>query len=334
MPIPQDPLQRWWVEVSGDNPGTVEEFRQCLLAILAFGPSQEPALVGTAFVIASGEGFALALTARHVLPAGVQASQRPAPRQAASAIFVPPSWVQPSLDKRRLRALWMTAARGTEALNLVNLSYNDSLDISSFLVVPQHESHAFQPAIIPMDTTIPAVGDIVHMVSNDRLDVTETRAPSDHLGTGHELSIFRHVSIRRGVVTGVYLEGLRQYTWPCFTTSIPARPGMSGGFVYVPRDGKTVAACGVVSADISEPAAHESLTVRGESVIACIWPSLCLTVPTEMGQGVINAPHMTVYEMMKAGRLAMPIGGLDHIEIAPRSPDGFVIGYKQSAAKK
>lgn len=69
MSLPNDPLGRWWLEaVPEENPTVTDEFRQCLLALLAFGPSREPSLAGTGFVIAHGDGFALAVTAKHVLP--------------------------------------------------------------------------------------------------------------------------------------------------------------------------------------------------------------------------------------------------------------------------
>lgn len=99
---------------------------------------------------------------------------------------------------------------------------------------------------------------------------------------------------------------------------------MSGGFAFVPRDQQTVAACGVVSADLSDPAAHSSFTICGESVIACTWPALCLSVPMMMGGGVKDPPMVTLREMMKLGRIATAVGGIEHIEIIPTA-DGFQV---------
>jgi len=324
MPLPNDPLSRWWAEAAEQNPTVADGFRQCLLALLAFGPSREPSLVGSAFVIGHGDGCALALTARHVLPAGVYSSQHPSARHAASALFVPASSSKPSLDPNKLKALWM-GPRTAEALNLAHVSYNDSLDISSFLVVPQEGREPFRPAMIPLDTTVPAVGDVVHMVSNDQLDVEETRPPIDYDGKGHEIKIERRVSIRVGVVTGVYQAGYRQFRWPCFTTSIPARPGMSGGFVFVPRDQQIIAACGVVSADLSDPVAHSSFMACGESVIASTWSSLCLSVPVVMSRGITDPPTTTLLEAMRVGRLGTAIGGIHDIAIVPTEEGGVQI---------
>ena len=309
-----DPLgRRWWAELGQQNHAAVDDFSQCLLALLAFGPSREPSLVGSGFVIGYDDGFALALTARHVLPAGVHRSQRPALRHAGSALFVPPNWSQPSLDPNKLKAVWM-CSRSTQMLNLVHLNYNDALDISAFLVVPQQGQSSFRPAAISLDTQVPAVGEVVSMVSNGGLRVTESQPPTGPDGKGQRIAIERSVSIRQGVVTGVYPQGHRQYRWPCFTTSIPAQPGMSGGFVFIPRHGETIAACGVVSADVSELEAHTNFMMCGESIVASIWPALVLTSPTMMGGGIETPPTATLYHMMRDGALGMAIGGIEHIE--------------------
>lgn len=324
MPLPDDPLNRWWVEANPeDNPREADGFRQCLLTLLAFGPNKEPYVVGTGFIIAYGEGFTLSLTAAHVLPAGVHGFQRPMARHAASSLFVPRKWSEPSLDPKKLKVLW-AGPTTAEALNVAHVTYNDSLDISCLLVVPQESQQHFVPAMIPLDTTVPAAGDIVLIVSNDALNVDETRPPDDKDGRGQQLTIARRVSIRRGVVTGVFPGGYRQFRWPCFTTSIPIRPGMSGGFVFIPREGETIAACGVVSADLSNASAHESFLTCGESVIASTWPALCLIVPMSMGGGTTDHSSATLQEMMKLGRMQTAIGGIDHIEIL-RKDDGFVV---------
>lgn len=324
MPLPDDPLGRWWVAANPeDNPRETDGFRQCLLAIMAFGPSKEPYIAGSGFVIAYGQGFALALTAAHVLPAGAHGFQNPTPRYAASSLFIPKSWSEPSLDPKRLKILWAGPATA-EAVNVAFVSYNDSLDISSFLVVPQEDSQQFRPAMIPLDTSVPGIGDVVHMVSNDQLHVQETRPPLNLAGKDQEIQVGRRVSVRMGVVTGVFPGGYRQFRWPCFTISIPTRPGMSGGFVFIPRDQQTIAACGVVSADLSDPAAHESFAICGESVIACTWPALCLSVPMMMGGGVADPPTATLHDMMRLGRLSMATGGIDDIEIVPTA-DGFQV---------
>jgi hypothetical protein len=324
MAIPDDPLNRWWVEANPeDNPAATDGFRQCLLIILAFGPDKEPSIAGTGFIIGYGQGFALALTAAHVLPAGVHGFQRPMQRHAGSSLFVPRSWSEPSLDPKKLKVLWAGPA-AAEAVNVAHVNYNDAMDISTFLVVPQDASQKFEPAYIPIDTSVPNVGDVIHILSNGALKVEETRAPKDRDGSGQALTFERRVSLRRGVVTGVYPRGYRQFSWPCFTTSIPVPAGMSGGLAFIPRDGETIAACGVVSADPSPESAHTTFLECGESVIASTWPALCLTVPMSMGGGTADHPTATLQEMMRLGRLPMAVGGVDHIDIVTNG-DGFLL---------
>ena len=90
------------------------------------------------------------------------------------------------------------------------------------------------------------------------------------------------------------------------------KPGMSGGFVYLPRDGITIAACGIVCADNSLFEARTDQLLCGESVIACAWPALCLNVPKFADAG---SPLRTLYEMMRAGDMPTAVGSIDRIQV-------------------
>jgi hypothetical protein len=67
MPLPDDTLGRWWIELAGTNPNLVDDFRSCLVAFVAFDRGTKPGLAGTGFIIGTGENIALAITAKHVL---------------------------------------------------------------------------------------------------------------------------------------------------------------------------------------------------------------------------------------------------------------------------
>ena len=194
-----------------------------------------------------------------------------------------------------------------------HLSYHNSLDIACCILGPQ-ESYAtqFKPISIPLDTARPSVGDIVHMVSQGEIEISEDLPPTDFTGIGQKLTIHRRVSIRIGTVTAIYPQGFRQYPWQCFTTSIPAEPGMSGGFVYLPREGMPIAACGIVCADNSTLEARTDYSLCGESVIACAWVALSLPVPQNLAN---DSPMRTLLDMMRAGDMAHAVGGIDHIQI-------------------
>jgi hypothetical protein len=148
------------------------------------------------------------------------------------------------------------------------------------------------------------------MVSQSHLSISDREDPTGPKGSGQKFSIDRNVAVRRGVVTGVYPNGYRQYKWQCFTTSIPAEPGMSGGFVYVPRDGEAVTACGIVCADNSSDDAKSSFLNCGESVVACSWTALALHIPSQMAN---DAPQITLLEGLRTGVIKPMTETLDHI---------------------
>ena len=330
MPIPNDPMKRHWVDISSVNPKHVEELRPCLVSFLAFDYGQVPDLAGTGFVIGTFNfapnkkiaDIALVITAKHVLTEGVLKIQRPVPRHAPSALFIPASSKAPLLQEEKLRALWMGAESG-DMLYARHLSYQDSSDIACCLLTPQEEyATQFAPVQIPLDTTRPSVGDVVHMVSQGGMQITDRLPPTGVKGVGQRFTAHRRVSIRIGTVTAVYPQGFHQFPWQCFTTSIPVEAGMSGGFVYLPRDGKQIAACGIVCADKSTPEALTNFSLCGESVIACAWVALALKVPEYYEN---NAPMRTLLEMMKMGAMAPAVGGIDHIEIIDRDDGGFTI---------
>lgn len=327
MPIPSDPLQRWWVEVGPENPQRVEELRPSLLAFLAFGPGREASLAGSGFIIAGSPEFALAITAKHVLTEGVGRTQKPWSQQAPSALFVNSSAPALTLDPQKVKLVWM-GSQHADMLNVGHVGYNDGLDAACCIVTPQEGAAlSFQPTAIPIDTEVPVVGEVIHMVSLDGMTVDEQMPPTDASGKGQTISMTRRVSIRIGVVTGVYPTGLRHYRWPCFTTSIPAEPGMSGGFVALPREGKTIAACGIVCADSSPDEARTSFLHCGESIIACTWPALALRVPDSM-PSTPATPTLTLYELMRSGRVDKAIGGIDQIEITELDNGDCSIGIR------
>lgn len=320
--IPNDPENRYWLDVSIANPKLVDEFRPCLVGLLAFNYGQVPDLAGTGFVIGANTGLAIVITAKHVLTEGVLNIQRPVPMHAPSALFVPASSKAPLLNEEKLRAIWM-GSESADMLYARHLSYHDSLDIACCLLAPQEEyATQFKPITIPLDTTRPSVGDVVHMVSQGGMEILDRLPPTGVKGIGQRFTVHRRVSIRIGTVTAIYPQGFRQYPWQGFTTSIPVEPGMSGGFVYLPREGMPVSACGIVCADNSSPNAYTDFSVCGESVIACAWTALSLPVPQYYAS---DAPMSTLLDMMKTGAMPPAVGGIDHIRIIDRgNGDGAI----------
>lgn len=325
MPIPGDTLKREWVDASNNNSEFVEKYRPCLIAFLAFDHGHFPSITGSGFIVGHSEDMAIALTAKHVLTEGVLRIQRPNSRHVPSAFFVPPSATTPSIEESKLRACWM----GSESADLLftrHIAYNDNLDIACAIFEPQDfYKTAFKPASILLDANEPSVGDIIHMVSLDGLEISDYSPPTDISGAGFTFSIGRRVSIRVGTVTGVYPQGYRQYKWPCFTTSIPADSGMSGGMVYVARDSGPISVCGIVSADNSSEEARLNNNLCGESVIASAWPALCLQVPKVID---VNPPMQTIYDMMKLNHMPAAIGIENIFHVDRGNGEGTIINRK------
>ncbi|WP_127997174.1 trypsin-like peptidase domain-containing protein [Piscinibacter defluvii] len=303
-----DPERRAWIEVSGANPDEVERLKPTLVAFLAFNRERTPRLAGTGFVIAGDPGLALVVTAKHVLAEGVSQFQGLGRTSAPSAIFVPDR-PNLSLSPEHLKAVWVDG-RSAGLLNIHCASYNASTDLAVCAIGPQeHKPPPFDPRAIPFHTALPRVGDPAQMVSIDEMSVAESEPPADRTGHGQVLMLSRRLSVRVGVVTGLFPHGLRQYRWPCFTTSIPAEPGMSGGYVCIPKPGSTVAACGVVCADASTDEARINQSLAGESIIGCTWPALGLPLPEHIGRPETR----TLLEMAMNGDIPMPVGGVQHI---------------------
>lgn len=324
--LPDDPHNRYWIELAGVNQHLVDQFRPALVTFVGFDKDktisssdsiQRSNMVGTGFIIGASteQGMGLALTAKHVLE-GVHSVQTPRQRYSPStpSFLVPSKYTQPTLDPKQLKVLWM----GTENAGFMNATwatYNESTDLAGCVIIPQAEDpHSFNPPVIPMDTSTPSVGDIVHLVSIDDMNAKEVAPPEDRSGKGQALKLYRRMSIRRGTVTGVYPAGYGRYKWPCFTTTIPITGGMSGGFAFIPRDGETISACGVISADLEPHETKTDQTKCGISVIASTWPALALKVPEQV-PAPEDAPTLSLLEMARQGRIPMPTGGIDKFRI-------------------
>lgn len=312
MTIPNDPENRFWIELSGNNQELVSRLRGALVGFLGFDHSRVPNLAGTGFVIAGDNNLAIVLSAKHVLVDGMLNIQKPVPAYAPSAIFVPERSKRPTLNEEIYRAFWMDSD-SADAVYIRHLSYHDNQDIACCIIEPQDAyKSSFKPITVPLDTYRPNIGEIVHMVSQNGMGISNWNPPTGVKGIGQKFTINRTVSIRRGVVTGVYPNGFRQYPWQCFTTSIPAEPGMSGGFVYIPRDNEPISACGIVCADNSPEDTRTDYLKCGESVVACAWVTLSLKLPAYYSN---DAPMTTLLALMKSGDIQPAVGGLDGIEM-------------------
>lgn len=298
-----DPSGREWVELSGMNASLVSQLRPVLVSLWgAKGESGQ--LAGSGFLIACSPGLGVVLTAKHVLDMVVDI-QQPRKRHAQSALaeFLPATRSQPNVGGGNLTALWATD-QYMLPLEVPFVSYNAVSDLAACLVVSKtEEATRFVAPSVPLETIPVRVGDIVHTASWNSMRQTPTS-----VGEVAGYEVYREMSLRRGTVTGIYPQGFRQYRWPCFTTSIPVEPGMSGGLVYLPRDGGPIGACGVICADNSSGEARHDQSVAGESVIGMSWMALGLQLPVTMSN---DSPMRSIQQMMKDGDIPPAVGGSD-----------------------
>jgi Trypsin-like peptidase domain len=327
MTVPNDPLNRCWVEVSDANPTLVAALRPTLVSFMTDDHTRRPGIAGTGFIVAATNELAMVFTAKHVLSEGVLGIQKPYRNHSTPSLFEPASARTPSLNYQKVKAFYANS-QFADLFNVIHASYNDSLDIALCIIEIRSSSDAkFEPLAIPIHPVTLSVGDVIHMISliNEKPVITAT--PMDETGAGQSFILARKVSIRIGTVTATYPNGFRQYKWPCFATSIPTVPGMSGGFVCIPTDGTTIAACGVVCADNTPVEDQNDCFKCGESVIGYTWPALALRAPTTLPP-TLGSDDLTLYEMIRRGHLPLPPGGVDHIEIVDRGINDTRIGIK------
>lgn len=326
VPIPNDVEKREWIDVSNINPYLVNLYRPCLIAIVAFDRNNYPHIAGCAFTVGVNGEYAIALSAKHVFT-GAGGFQRPA-RHAPSAVFFNEKSLLPSLSENELRGCWM-GSESADFLFTRFMGVNDNLDIASAIFEAQREfKDEFKPSTVLIDANEPVVGDVVHMISLDKFSISNYSPQTNISGTGWSFSLNRRVSIRVGTVTAVYPKGHRQHKFPCFSTSIPADPGMSGGMVFVPADGKPISICGVVSSDFSCDEARTNQSICGESLVASAWPSLSLPLP-EMFQS--KSATTSIYDLMNQGRLPEAVG-IDKVFYQQTGEDSAtIVNYNKKA---
>jgi len=171
-----------------------------------------------------------------------------------------------------------------------------------------------------LDTSIPVPGREVFALGYAAMAVRNQEATND----GFEWGVLeRRLTLRRGVVTRVHLQGDR-VPWPCFETTIPMEGGMSGGPIYwlpLAPDPKVVV-CGMISQDFSPDDAKASYHVAGCSTAAMLWPALGLAVHGSIGP---NAAPKRIFllELIQQGAVK-DIGGAAVGATVVTEPDGKV----------
>jgi hypothetical protein len=316
-----DSLKRAWVELAHSNPDLLSSFRKVLLAFHASDDNKNMGTAGTGLIVADTPELLFFISAKHVIEEGVLKIQKPYTRFDGG-----PFSFAHEIKNVKLSGRLKVSVFGDDNAFLANVVYvsrNDSTDIVIGLAeIPEkYRTNRFW-SHIPLSVAVPSVGDSIHICSLVNKEPVQRETEQN----GREFIVERGVTLRKGTVTGVYPTGLRQYKWPCFTTSIPVEAGLSGGFAYLPIDGCTVAACGIVCAETSGASAT-NYCEAGESVVASSWPALANTVPTSLPR-IDDSKDLTLFEMIKSKQFPRPCGDFDKIKFLRNSLSDISIGIK------
>ncbi len=321
MHMKDDPMNRAWVEFVHSDPKLQSSFRKVLLGLHSTDANINFGTAGTGFIVADTLEWLFFVTARHVLEQ-ILKIQKPYIRFDGGPFNTSNETQNVSLAGRLKVSVF-----GDDKVflaDVVHLSSNAVTDIAVGMakIPPEFRSKRFWRHI-PLAVVLPNVGDPIHICS------LINKLPVEIEGTelARHFQVERGVTLRKGVVTNVFPSGYNQYKWPCFTTSIPATPGMSGGFVYSPVHNETIAACGVVCVELISDSDPTSFHQAGESLIACSYLALANILPNNIPPQD-DTDFLTLYEMVQQGRFPKPSGDFDRVEFVKKSIDDISIGIK------
>jgi hypothetical protein len=160
---------------------------------------------------------------------------------------------------------------------------------------------------IALDPRFPEVGEWVHAVALTDFIFDGISPKADGKGVW---KIGTRPVVRVGKVLSREANALG-HGGSCFRTTIPADKGMSGGFAYIPRDGQTVAACGILSSGPQEDDNQSSFLVCGNSAFGGVMGALGLKLPEEHCGG----HAITLLDLVRTGQIIDVGGGAANIEI-------------------
>lgn len=269
--IPDDPDGCCWREATFTGPHALDS---ALISLIAFGPDG-PSLIGTGFLVAAIGRKALALTAAHNFRQAARV-QRPwttqHPTTPAEFTLRRPQTL--STRPKDIRAVYFDKSQ-VDMCIIGEVSAVDGMDIALFTIALQeHVDDNLLKSRFPLDMKKPRRGQRVCI-----LGYADMSLSVDGLEQETRIQMARRLALRQGVITGVYSTGLRQYQWPCFETTIPIHPGMSGSpVIWFAEDGAPAVSCGVACVDFSPDAAWDDYRVAGHSICAQLWPAAGLSV--------------------------------------------------------
>lgn len=224
---------------------------QFMISIVAFDNRGRPQLIGTAFVVGRMGSSGVAFSAAHNFDSGVRAAQFPNPTFHPTT---PPEFrMQQKLELSGSRVAGIYSFQGNVFIFPVNMVAFDGVsDIAVLTMAPQRENEPWPiESTMELHPAIPSVGDKICLAGYAEMSIS---AIEDSLDPVQAFKAKRRTVLRRGTVTQLFLEGHYLARGPCFETTIPVYPGMSGGpaFLLPKQHGEPIRPIGIISSDPEE----------------------------------------------------------------------------------
>jgi hypothetical protein len=258
-----------------------DKLDKILISFFAAAPDGFSKLIGTGFVVVAAGRKALVMTASHIfhLHGLIQTPKDRYPSTPLPDFKIHPGELFP-VDVEKVKAIYHPG-NSTGICIIAGISIIPEVDIALCAVeLGQDYTGPVFTHQLGLDSRPPKIGDEVVAIGFSGMD-------SDwHHVTGDKkkpyADIMQQVEMRIGKVTGIFPNGSRHESWPCFETTIPIDAGMHGGPVLpFSLSNLTMNACAVVSADMSPRSSFNNFCVSGYSVMAMTWPSLFLPFGAE-----------------------------------------------------
>ena len=241
-----------------------------LVSVIAFDAGTAPFLIGTAFIVAAAGRDAVACTAAHNFEAVRRAQAPPRAHHPSALSEFLPSAVALNIDRTKIRAVSSDHGR-FEMATLSWAIWDPDTDIAFFGLRPQHEEDVdyFQSSFL-FDDELPKVGDEVAALGYAGMEIRDNASD----GASRHFTVARQPLLRVGRVTSVCMDGHILCRGPCFETTVPFFPGMSGGPVMrMAREGP-MKPFGIISSDPASDSHKQDRSIRGYGAVALLCPMI------------------------------------------------------------
>lgn len=263
-------------------------FDACLVSFIATNTADAQVLLGSGFTLLARGGFALCVTARHVLDfAEHQQAPQSSDRREFEALFGS-SKDRLQIRPESLRVMGKNRSGAPMSFVVRDAVRSNTSDVACVWISRQDDggAHDFGNFTYRTNAEVPDAGaEVMVAALNHGLENKVVNGPV------RSFNFSRGVRLLRGRVRDLDRDGRYLQIGPNFTTSIPLRPGVSGAPVFdLPSAGATMVLRGIVSSDNSPEDAFDDMKIAGAGRCASICSMLSLPITS-------RSPHTIGYAL-------------------------------------